>query len=637
MKAFGIFFCLFLCTSIGFSQLDLPQLLELLYEETGKTKTIDEVEFYMNYKIELVKENVQKISDLLGVNRKTATRIISLSAKGMSFNEICDSLNLLSSQCELIKLCTKVKETSTKRNSLDRGNENNGLILDLKSRFYTNFVSDTSYLGDNMDSYQRLIVLYKNFSLGVSLNKDIGEESYFNDKKYFLSFDNSNYRVILGRFVFKSFWGNVLGEPYGIYKGSNPAKNSFANTNKIKPTTSALDWGTFNGVAFATNWNLSEIFNLNLNGFVSLTNRSGNFDTSIQKVTSIYTMGYFRDSNELRKKDVLKENGYFFQLVTNTNTLSFGYSIFSLNYDKYLETSSKRFPIGKGNLYHSLFYDVHFWNSIHFSSEISIDKEKKLGLVSGIKYEAKRFASTICVRYFSKDFRSPFGSMLGENSYPNNEFGVFYSFEMGGENVSLQFYTDFYKSLSPTNLLQIPYRGQDLFIQLLFEPFENSSLRFRLKREDKTDYVYNVQKTNQIPFPKVKYQLLVEHKFNFLKTFTSTQRLDLLYLNNRELLTNETGMHFCIDLSSKILQIFELGSRYNYFSTTSYSSAIYVFEIIAPEYMLSVPFYGKGWRLTSWVKLSLFKYLNLYFKHYYQSNLSRKNFVLFQIDFNYFF
>ncbi|MGB9851642.1 MAG: hypothetical protein ACPLPX_02110 [Candidatus Kapaibacteriota bacterium] len=632
MKVIVFVLCFLFATACSLSQLEMQQLLELFYEETGKYRTVDEIEFYTNYKIELTMENAPKIADLLGVGKRTAFRIVSLGKKGISIAGICDSLNLLSSQCQLLQLCTRLPEVATKKENSD-----NQFFIDLKSRIYTNFWKDSTYLGDANDFYQRFKIKFREFNAGFSFSKDIGEISYLDDRKYFLSYDNPNHRVILGRFISKSFWGNVLGEPYGVYKGSNPVETSFSNETKIKPTTSSLDWGTFNGIALSTNWSITEGLNLNINGFISSIKRNGNYDTSSGIITSIYTMGYFRDSNEIKKRNVLKENAYFLQISTTTGSLTFGYSFFNLRYNRPIQTSSNKFVFGNGNLYHSFFYDLNFYDCLNFSSELSIDKVKNIGLVSGLKYIAKRFATTLNARYFSSNFRSPFGTILGENSYPNNEFGIFYSFEIDKEYVSLQFYSDLFKSLGPAHLLQVPLNGNDQFIQLLFKPFEKCFTRIRVRREEKTDYIYNVQKTYQIPYQRTKFEFFGENIIRFWKIFSSKQRFNFVFLNHKNYLPNETGLHLSLDLTCSILESTELGSRVNYFSTTSFSSAIYYFEVIAPEYMRSIPFYGTGWRFAFWSEIKLLKYINLYGKYYFQSNSKQKNFLLFQLDVNYFF
>ncbi|MFN3307387.1 MAG: hypothetical protein ACK42Z_09425, partial [Candidatus Kapaibacteriota bacterium] len=251
--------------------MNLPDLLELFYEETGKFHTIDEIETFFKYPILLDKNNLQQISELLGTSKQTAYRIVSLAKENLTFKEICDSLNLLASQCELLRLCTMIEKKTMPKQKKEKG-----YVLELKSRIYTRFERDSSFLGNYWDSYQGIRFKVMNLYFGVSLSKDAGEQSYLDNKKFFAQYMEDNYSLILGRFFCKSFLGNILGEPYGTHKGANIQLSSSSNLFKLKPTISALEYGTFNGLAFATNIPLTQLSTLSINGFISYINRAGN-------------------------------------------------------------------------------------------------------------------------------------------------------------------------------------------------------------------------------------------------------------------------------------------------------------------------------------------------------------------------
>lgn len=610
-----------------YSQQELQQFLEKFYEETGKFKTIDELELYLKVPLELKKENSKRLSELIGVSKKIANQIINMSNKNFDFEKICDSLNLLTSQCEFLKLFTK--PLSDDRNEAKNSKE---IVINLKSRLYSNFERDSNYLGDNIDSYQSLLLRYGNIYSGLSISKDIGEPNYLDNKKFYLSFRNANHQIVLGKFIYKNFWGNVLGEPFGIYKGSNPCKISYSNNTKLRPTTSSIDYGVFNGIAILSNFEIDTNIAFLISGFVSSTKRSGNFDSTKGVVTSVYTMDYFRNLNELNKKGIINENSYFFQTSVSLFNTSVGYSLFYLTYDKPFATITKKFIQGNNNLYHSIFFEQKFSNFLSVSAEISFDKSKTLGIVGGTKFTKKGFSTTVNIRYFSTDFRSPFGSMLGENSYPNDEFGLLFSTEIYRKGLNLQFYADYFKSLAPTYLLQVPFFGNEQFFQLLFSYHKNMFVRAKVKREEKTDYVYNVQKTHQIPFQRVAYSLLLQNNLQLFGLFESTQRFDFLIIDNKKFASNQSGVHFAFDLETLFLKNLKYGMRCNYFSTVSYNSAIYFFEIIAPEYMYSIPFFGTGFRFTCWTSLKLFNFLNVYLKYYFENKGRGKNFLLCQFD-----
>ncbi len=631
-SVFILIFAILLVFQKSFSQHEIQELLELFYEETGKTHTIDEIEIFSKQPIELTKENVNRLVEILGVSSKTASRIVSLNKRNLTLDEICDSLNLLVSQCELLKLCAKPS------NQIFEGNlKKNGPSITLKSRIYSKLEKDTNFAGDNIDSYQGLVANYHDFSFGMSISKDIGEKSYFDNQKYYGCFNNESYKIILGRFTCKSFWGNVLGGIYGLKKGSNPVAISYSNSSNLRPLISSVEYGTLNGIAFSSNFRINENIHLSFNSFFSNINRSATYDTITGKVTSVYTMDYFRFPNELRKKNVLNEKSYYFQFIASIFNTTIGYSPFYLKFDKPMETTSKKFIEGVDNFYHSIFIEQKFTDKVSLSSEISVDKSKEIGIVGGLKLVSNKFATALNFRFFSPNFRSPFGSMLGENSYPNNEFGFFYSLETSIGRNKFQFYSDYFKSLSPISFLQVPHYGNEQFIQFLAKPSANVNIRAKIKREEKTDYIYNIQKTYQIPFQSVNYNLLLEKSFSPLTKLYSKARLDLVFIDNKNNKPSEFGFHSSFQLEYHLFEAQEIGARIHYFSTTNYNSAIYFFDIVAPEYMFTVPFYGNGVKFSIWFGLRISKVLNLNLRYNFEPKKVNKHFILGQIDLFYFF
>ncbi|MFN3782103.1 MAG: hypothetical protein ACK4SO_08000, partial [Candidatus Kapaibacteriota bacterium] len=167
------------------------------------------------------------------------------------------------------------------------------------------------------------------------------------------------------------------------------------------------------------------------------------------------------------------------------------------------------------------------------------------------------------------------------------------------------------------------------------KPFPKFSTRFRIVMKEKTDYVYNPQKTYQIPYQKSSYKILFENKFVPFTNLTTSFKVDFVYLNHKNFLSNESGFHFSLHCEYNNPKVLEIGSGINYFSTVSYSSAIYFFEIVAPEYMYSVPFYGTGLRFSLWIGKRLWDSIELFFRYNYEPKSGNKNFVLGQLNLTY--
>ncbi|MCX7879197.1 MAG: hypothetical protein N2517_00865 [Ignavibacteria bacterium] len=615
---------------------EYEELLERFYEETGKNITIDELQFLSQNPIILERNAIKQISELLYVDKEVAKKIILMVEQGFTFDEVCDSLLLLPSQCKLLKIFTKKSENlsqKTKVREVSRKSDEDYSLM-LKSRLYSYIPSDTGYLGSPVDSYHKVYFSSPTFLVGGSVSKDAGEVSLLDNQKYFASFKFAGNELVLGKFIAQNNFGTILWSPQSKFKGQNPALSSFGTKNKILPTTSSAEYGVFNGLCFSSSFDLFGGY-FNILGFISQTNRSGNYDTALDVVTSIYTVDYYSDSNSLKKRNILKERTYFFSTTIGFGEAELSYSFLNLSYNKPIQTLSKKFISGKDASFHSFLLKSRILENVKLAWEFNLSKKNDIATIFALNFSLRQIVSTLNVRYFSLDFRSPFGTTFGENSYPNNEFGIFFGLEFSSKNLEFDFYADFFRSLGPTFLLQVPFKGTDFFVQLVANPLNWLTNKIRLQRKEKTDYTYNIQKTQQIPFQKVIYRFLLDNFFKIGNSFQLRWRLDYVFLHNANYLPNESGIHSFIELKTNQFGFFELGTRLNYCITDSYNSAIYVFQVFAPEFMYSIPFYQKNFRFSAWGNLKIVEGLNLHLMYFYDQKSNVRNFLLGQIDFKY--
>ncbi len=633
-RAITFIFFLATCSSLAQNEIILNEILERYYEETGKQVQIDQIEQYFKQPIELKKENSNRIAELLNVSSVVAKKIISLINKGKEPEGICDSLAFTDFQCYLLKYCT-VREESEQTKIVKEIKSENKDYVEIKTRLYQKFPQNTNYLGNLWDSYNRIKLGYDCFQFGISTCKDAGELSFFDNYKYYAYYEDDFFKVVLGRFSYQNHFGIALGNPIGANKGTDIETFSFPSMAKISPSLSSIEYGILNGLGITSKYNLSEKVSLQISGFVSKVRRSGTRDTSQQVITSVYTQDYFRDSNELKKKNIMWENSYCFNSDIVWDRFTLGYSFFYLNYSDYIFTNSKKFILGKNSNFHTFFFQYNFSDNLNFSTEFCISSGKRIASVGSFSFKRKSITSSLNFRFFDEEFRSPFGSVISENSYPNNEFGIFYNLNIRLKGANLQFYSDFFKSLSPTFLIQVPFYGEEVFLQAIIPLKDYFSARFKLRMKEKTDYDYNIPKTKQIPYQKITYSFLCEGRIFLFNDFKIAARLDYIWINNRKVKNNENGFHSYIEASFTPIDFFETGLRVNYFLTTSFDAAVYVFEIVAPEFLYSIPFYGKGLRYNIWCQFKLFNDINIYLKYYLEKKTRIQHFILGQLDFVY--
>jgi len=623
--------CIFLVVWLGiiraYGEEEIESILEMFYEETGRVVEVDVVRRFSIEPIEMKMKNSGLIAKLLGVDKRIGRDIVRMWQSGMSIKDICDSLRMLPSERLLLEKCTKVAKSVKSRKT-------NELSVAVRSRWYSDFSEDSTRIGGASGMLQRVEAGWQGFKCGYAMGNGIGETLLL-DKRFYFSYEGERIEAVLGNFFYKSFWGNVLGEPMGVRKGSNPVRVGYLNGSEIEGTTSMLPYGLFNGLGVRGNVDFWGGWKLRLGGFFSRTKRNASLDTTTGTITSIDISGVFVDSNDLRKRGILSEDAGSLELSAESERMKLGYLMMYLRYGNELATVSKKFVRGKEGSFHSVFFESKF-GGVDVSGEMSIDGMKEIGVFGGIRYKGKGYGFVVDLRYFSVGFRSPFGAALGERAYPNNEFGLYCGVELSWDGLEAEMYGDLFRGLESGRLLQGLERGGDVFVQL-FMRGKSRWTRFKFRRKEEMDYVYNPQKTNQILYSRVKTQLLFENRIILFQNLSSKQRFDYIYINNSSLIPNENGLHFSLEFENKFTENFKLGLRGHYYSTTSYSSAIYFFEIFAPEYMYSIPLYGTGFRTSIWTNLKVLNGLNLFLKYIYDTKKLSKNYLVGQIDLNYSF
>jgi hypothetical protein len=177
-------------------------------------------------------------------------------------------------------------------------------------------------------------------------------------------------------------------------------------------------------------------------------------------------------------------------------------------------------------------------------------------------------------RSFAAGFRSPYGYMFGEQSNPANEYGLYCGFVYKGwKNVKAVAYIDYYGSYGKTYYLPEPMRGLDVFSQTLLKIDKNNEVLLRLQYENKTDSK-KINGTKEV-FQRGKYYVRTDYTYHPVDNIRLRGRLDLNLINFENILPDETGFAGYVEIRYKVLDELDLTSRFAYFSTDSYESAIW--------------------------------------------------------------
>jgi len=300
--------------------------------------------------------------------------------------------------------------------------------------------------------------------------------------------------------------------------------------------------------------------------------------------------------------------------------ISLGYTAMHLSYDKKILSESKYAFYGKEGTMMSLYSYIDLSN-ISIGAELSSDANGNAGLKAGTQMKFGDIELAFNLRSFTPNFRSQYGYSFGESSAPNNEYGIYSGIKYKRfEKVKLSAYADFYGSYDETYYVPEPTKGIDLFIQADWKISNTASSLFRISAENKTDAI-NITDNYKKTFQKEIYRTRVEYENQLHKKFGIRFRMEANYICFRNIIADEKGAAGFVEINWQPIHFLNSGLRFSPFSTNSFESVIYQYEMAMPGYMTTVPLYDDGFRSFAFIKISFFQNMDLLIRY----SITKKN------------
>lgn len=608
---------------------EIKEILEELYEATGNPVKYEDIKFYINNPKLLEKFSSNELSSILGISTQLAKEIKKTFKKTKKLEDICNSFNLLPSQCNLLKLIVSHEEQHSELNNPS------SVEIKILSRFqYLTEKGIQEKLVNQIDSYQKLFISSSILDIGISISKDPGEFNFFGPKKFFFKKEFLNSSLLFGNFRVENANGIIIWSPFSTSKTPLSILTLTSNELFIQPTLSTTNYGNFLGFAGTHSFKLARNLLLHMGFFISKIPRSGSLDSLGNTITAFYTSDVFRTEKELGNRNNINENAIFGTFRLNTSKFSVSYSQLYLNYNKNVKTISKKFISGLSANLHSFHIKFNLFESVRFINEFALSQFSEVAWTNTLLFSKNKLTTLLNFRYFSPNFHSPFGTNFGENSFPNNELGILFSATFKLNSATFQILLDHFKSLQPTPNLQVPMYGNEFYFQTLIPLYEMKA-RVKVQRKEKTNYILNISNTKQIPYQKIQYHLMGEITYPASKQLILLSRFDFTKIKNQGVLHDEKGINLIFEINYNVTQNLKFGTRIDHYSTTSFKSAIYIFEYFAPGLMESIPYYGKGTKIIVWSKLKILdNRIQTYFRYYFDGKVPQKHFFMSQVDIN---
>ncbi len=569
----------------------IERLIDSEIEGDEAEYALNTIEYYNNYRIKLLNASATEIAKLPSFSRIKANQIKSFITKNpnCSLKDIVSKIDFSELQILILKYCTL----------LELGEEQAAETGDfMKFRItydhplnqavgYTRNI----YSGENFGTNSRIAASISDFKFGFSIDKDAGEVKLIDHYALYLHRNIAGNRIYIGNFKINSGLGLVLGNSFSNSKFSSLINNSSELQNDIMPDLSSFDSKTFRGAAYQGDILLWKNFLVRFGIWGSNMNRAANFDDN-DMISSLYTSGLFRTETEQNKKGNLAENSVGANIELQGKAWTSIYTIHNLHYSKEGSAKSGNIIGGTDALLHSVAFQYTF-DSLMLASEVAL-YNSEIATQLNMKYYMSKSTLGINFRYYSPEFRSPFGINCFENSYPSNEIGLgiglSYKFS---KKMYIESVADYFETINRTYYNYLPIKGFE-FEHRLFNRINNSnSFYIRLKYENKDEQKSNSNNTKSIA-KNVSYRLRVDYDIRYSAKLHQVFRAEYTIASDNSNRDESNGYLFNTELRYKPITQIEIKPSIAIYNTDSYDAAMWVLNSFANSTIQIKSLYEKG-------------------------------------------
>ena len=495
---------------------------------------------------------------------------------------------------------------------------------------------DSGYLGDRNTVYGRFRVSHSDdFSLGITFEKDAGEQFNLDPKQNQHGFDFYSYHfaiqnkgklknLVVGDYQMQFGQGLVYGAGFGAGKGAETINTIKRNSTGIKPYTSVLETGFFRGAGATIDLGALEV-----TGFASYLAQDANLqnDTTYSDfeefVNSIQQTGFHRTSSELDAKNSIKEFSTGMALEYHIkHQFSIGatglYSQFSRPLQKRPNNYNQYEFSGDQNFIGSLYSNFNYQNLVLFG-EMAQSKSGGLGAVAGVLLSlTPQLDFSWSYRNYDKDFHSFYGNAFGEGSRIINETGTYWGLSYRPSR-KYKFSAYFDKFTFPWLRFRVdaPSSGFEYLGRFTYKPSRSIQMYAQFRQENKELSITSGDGALSQLTETSKKNYIINLDYAIGRTFSFKSRVQ----GSSYTEANETthGLAILQDVNVSFWKM-KLSTRFALFDTDDYNNRQYIYEKDV-LYAFSIPAYsGIGTRtyllaqynvsrsLTLWARYSLFDY-----------------------------
>ena len=465
------------------------------------------------------------------------------------------------------------------------------------------------YPGSPQKLFARYKYQYKNLlQYGVSGDKDAGEQFFKGAQKQGFDFYSAHFFVrnmgiikslALGDFTVNMGQGLTQWQSLA-FKKSSDVINIKRQLAVLRPYNSAGEINFHRGAGITLSKN-----NVEATVFISFKKIDANFvpDTvnNDNYVSSLQASGLHRTASETADKNSQTQFAFGGNAAYNKNNFHFG-----INAIKY----QFKFPVNKPaqpyNLYalsgkslgnYSIDYSYTFRN-MHFFGEAATANKMDKAFINGLIISAdSKVDLTLLYRNISKKYQSLYTNAFTENTFPNNEKGMYAGISIRPDDFwRIDAYADFYKFPWLKYLVNAPSGGTDYLVEATYKPNKQLEMYVRYRTETKSK---NFNLDNAILTPvvdKPRQNLRTQINYKLSSVITLRNRVEMVWFDKNGASAQDGFLLYADFLYQPKRKKYAGNMRLQYFETDGYDSRLYAFENdVLFSYSIPV-LYGKGFR-----------------------------------------
>lgn len=573
----------------------------------------DKYELYKNSPIDINKSSLRKLKNLPLVNDKVLKELKDDNPY-KSKEELLDRINSIKTE-EIIKHilreCLSINTPSKPKNQLIYIARNQSLIQERRG------FTQGKYQGSELGIYQKLNLNYSEFELYTITDKDAGERNINDFTSISVKYDNENYKVILGDYNLSFGLGNMYDQSFLSLKNTDFINTSTEYGYGAEMNRSTLENNFFRGI-YAECYILE---GFRLSSFYSKFSRAATFNKETNNISSIYNSGYYRTETEIEKKSTLQEQLIGTNFEFNIGNFSLGVLSTYIDYSNEIYSSSNSTFLGKEGFLNSL-YGSYNTEGESLQFEFGQDARGYMSFRTNYLSQISNNISFLTdIRYADPDYRAPYASNFGEQSFVANEKGILAGLIYNDKKIYLSLFSDLYSTKRTTFTTNQPVRGIQFFTDFRFK-FSRTDYGIRFNYERKSDSYTSELHNTKLTFPHDKINARFDVNTNLGHGLKLRARTDITFKLN-DLSEAEVGNLYLLELKKRdnSLNIY-YGISYISFNTTSFESAIYGFQYQVPGLAYVYPFYQKGNNVSLFLKYEPYESIDIWirFNHLYKNN-----------------